>query len=204
MGSIANMPSNQTVCTETSNNKGATLPRWKAQARQKRAAQLALFPQEWRIALPDTLPTNTHAFLSSHPLLTPSEHRITSILSASKLISLIARRELTSLEVTTAFCKRAALAQQLINCCTEIMFVEALERAQWLDEYLEKQGKVVGPLHGLPVSLKDLFEVEGRDNTVGMLTFFFVQFDVVHVVSLLWSWGTQRTCSFLKSFLRIN
>jgi len=29
-----------------------------------------------------------------------------------------------------------------------------LERAKELDEYFAKEGKVVGPLHGLPVSIK--------------------------------------------------
>ncbi len=31
----------------------------------------------------------------------------------------------------------------------------ALARAKELDEYLQKNGKPVGPLHGLPISLKD-------------------------------------------------
>jgi amidase len=31
----------------------------------------------------------------------------------------------------------------------------ALARAKELDEYLQKNGKPMGPLHGLPISLKD-------------------------------------------------
>lgn len=30
----------------------------------------------------------------------------------------------------------------------------ALKQAKELDEYYEKEGKTVGPLHGLPISLK--------------------------------------------------
>lgn len=40
------------------------------------------------------------------------------------------------------------------NCLTETLFDEALERAKYCDEYLAKEGKPLGPLHGLPISLK--------------------------------------------------
>lgn len=36
-----------------------------------------------------------------------------------------------------------------------------------MDEYLKREGKPVGPLHGLPISLKDSFCVEGVQSTVG-------------------------------------
>jgi amidase len=35
-----------------------------------------------------------------------------------------------------------------------MFFDQALERAKYLDEYLEKEGKPMGPLHGMPISLK--------------------------------------------------
>lgn len=60
----------------------------------------------------------------------------------------------TSLEVTTAFCKRAAIAQQCVNCLTEIFFEEAMARARECDDYYKKNGRPMGPLHGLPISLK--------------------------------------------------
>ena len=53
-----------------------------------------------------------------------------------------------------AFCKRAAIAQQVTNCCTEIMFDEALERAKECDSYLATNDTPMGPVHGLPISLK--------------------------------------------------
>jgi amidase len=34
------------------------------------------------------------------------------------------------------------------------MFDGARERAIFLDEYLEREKKAIGPLHGLPVSIK--------------------------------------------------
>jgi amidase len=36
----------------------------------------------------------------------------------------------------------------------------ALARAKSLDEALKKDGKPVGPLHGLPISLKDQFRIK--------------------------------------------
>jgi len=40
------------------------------------------------------------------------------------------------------------------NCLTEIFVERALARARELDEILHQTGQVVGPLHGLPISLK--------------------------------------------------
>lgn len=50
------------------------------------------------------------------------------------------------------------------------MFPEALERAQYLDS-LRAQGKLAGPLHGLPISIKDNFHYKGTEATIGMVAF---------------------------------
>lgn len=50
---------------------------------------------------------------------------------------------------------------------TEVMFGDALERAAKLDEYLSQNGKPVGPLHGVPMTLKDQFDVQSYDTTIG-------------------------------------
>ncbi|KAG7148754.1 Acetamidase like protein [Verticillium longisporum] len=84
-----------------------------------------------------------------------SDHEIgISQATASELVQKIHAGELTSEEVTATFCKMAAVAQQTTSCLTEIFFDEGIERAKWLDQQLQTTGKVVGPLHGLPVSLK--------------------------------------------------
>ena len=79
-------------------------------------------------------------------------------------------RELSAVTVTKAFSKRAAIAQQLIKCCTEMFFDEAIQTAQQLDDYLAKNGKTIGPLHGLPISLKGTMDVAGYDSTIGWLS----------------------------------
>lgn len=57
------------------------------------------------------------------------------------------------------------------NCLTECFFDRALDRAEFLDSYLRQNGKPKGPLHGLPVSLKDSFCIEGVATTVGYVSF---------------------------------
>lgn len=154
----------------------STVPHWKPAVLEKRAAQHALIPFEWR--LPDSV-------LSNPPLSSIDTIRTSGILSSDELawtetpdiqdlVSLVASRRVTSLQLTTAFCKRAAIAQQLINCLTEICFDKALKRAQELDEHLARTGETVGPLHGIPVSIKDRFDIEGLDTTVGMILGFLI------------------------------
>jgi amidase len=49
----------------------------------------------------------------------------------------------------------------------EIFFDAAIADAQKLDEYYAENKKTVGPLHGLPISLKDQFHVRNVDTHMG-------------------------------------
>lgn len=51
----------------------------------------------------------------------------------------------------------------------EVFFDQALERAKYLDDYFAQHKKLYGPLHGLPISLKDQFHVKGVDTTMGYI-----------------------------------
>jgi amidase len=55
------------------------------------------------------------------------------------------------------------------SCLTEMFFDQGIERARWLDAYMEKNGRPYGPLHGLPISIKDSFKVKGLDATAGFV-----------------------------------
>lgn len=135
----------------------------------KRQAQLDAIPPAWR--LPESVlanaPKNALSTIRTCDILTPQELAWTEAKETTELLALLARGEVTSAQLTAAFCKRAAIAQQLTRCLTEIFFERGLKRAKELDEHLEKTGKVVGPLHGLPVSIKDRFDIEGVDSTFG-------------------------------------
>lgn len=77
------------------------------------------------------------------------------------------------IDVTRAFCKRAAIAHQLTNCLTEVFFDDALKRASELDDHLASGKAPLGPLHGVPVSLKDTFRVRGYDASIGLAALCF-------------------------------
>lgn len=86
---------------------------WQAIASEKKSQLQASIPQEWRIK---TLPTDDSvmSFPKSSGILTPEELSITES-SATELVQDLASGKLSSVAVTTAFCKRAALAHQLVS-----------------------------------------------------------------------------------------
>jgi amidase len=145
-------------------------PDWKKKAAAKRASQYESIPKDWRLPKPIPQPKNTYEYLKISGVLTPEELAITETTDAATLLRKMASGSLSAVEVTKAFCKRAAIAQQLIKCCTEMFFDEAVQTSERLDEHFEKTGRPVGPLHGLPVSLKDGFEVKGHDMTLGWVS----------------------------------
>lgn len=102
-------------------------------------------------------------------LFTPLELEITES-TATQVVSHIASGRWSAVQVLLATMHRACIAQQLINCLTELYFESALARAQKLDDYLAANGKTVGPLHGLPVSFKDQFNLTGVDTSVGYIS----------------------------------
>lgn len=76
------------------------------------------------------------------------------MIDATALLEQIQRGQWTAEEVTVAFCKRAAVAHQLVNCLADIDFVGAIADARRLDLHFQSTGRIVGPLHGLLVSIK--------------------------------------------------
>jgi amidase len=54
---------------------------------------------------------------------------------------------------------------------TEVLFAEARQQAEFLDKYIAKHGEPIGPLHGLPISLKDCFITPPHPSSVGMAAF---------------------------------
>lgn len=73
----------------------------------------------------------------------------------------------TTQQVVTAFSKQALNAHRETNCLTEILISKAITHAVELDTELRRTNKAVGPLHGVPVSLKDSFNIHGIDSSIG-------------------------------------
>ncbi|KAK2038704.1 amidase [Colletotrichum somersetense] len=148
---------------------------WKAIARRKQDERAARIPSKWHIpsdVVPKDPPRHQdgpqNVLDMPRRFLTEAEISITESYSISTLLEAILSRSLSSAEVVEAYCHRAAVAHQLTNCLTEPLFDAALERARYLDEYLREHGTPFGPLHGLPVSIKDTFNVAGVDTSMGL------------------------------------
>ncbi|SPO07361.1 probable Acetamidase [Cephalotrichum gorgonifer] len=138
---------------------------WEDLAAKRKAQVLDAIPQEWRLK---ELPSGDSVMSvpAESGLLSADELTITES-SAAALVKSLAEGKLTAVAVTTAFLKRAALAQQTVNCLHSFLPEFALARAKYLDEYLAKNKRTVGPLHGLPISLKDQCRIKGFDTTMG-------------------------------------
>ncbi|OTB06795.1 hypothetical protein M426DRAFT_318506 [Hypoxylon sp. CI-4A] len=142
---------------------------WEELAAKKRQELETSLPEEWRIPshlLPPADQDDVTGFPEASGWFTAEELAITNQ-TALQLLDKLASGALKSETVTRAFCKRAVAAHQLTNCLSETCFERAIATAKSLDAHLEKTGKPVGPLHGLPISLKDNFNLKGLDSTVG-------------------------------------
>jgi amidase len=105
--------------------------------------------------------------------LSPRERRIVD-LDSTGLLERLHHPDLrspdryTAVEVLMACCKVSTIAHAVTNCLTEIFFAEGLARAAELDQYrIDHNGAIVGPLHGLPVSIKDHVSIKGYDSSSG-------------------------------------
>ncbi|KAL1959969.1 hypothetical protein VTO42DRAFT_637 [Malbranchea cinnamomea] len=92
---------------------------------------------------------------------------ITDIDSVELLHQGMKEGKFSAKDVTLAYIKRATIANQLTNAITEVLFEDALAQAERLDKLFKETGRLQGPLHGVPVTLKDQFNVKGYDSTLG-------------------------------------
>ncbi|KAF2651703.1 amidase [Lophiostoma macrostomum CBS 122681] len=149
-------------------------PKWQAIAQRKQEEQLARIPSEWLLkSRPSPDVRNYLDIPRTCGILTPEEIRITEEYDATSLAEAIRKRELKCIDVTRAFCKRAAIAHLLTTCLTEILFSDALTRATHLDTHLSSGNPPLGPLHGIPISLKDTFKIRGHDTSIGLASLCF-------------------------------
>ena len=139
-------------------------PFWKDVVSQKRATRDA--------AIKKHLPKSKQPALSviANEIIPYTSEDVKSVTSIDELSILQARLrtgDWTATQVITAYTQRAASIHVAVNCFTEVLFDQALEQARVLDEYYKKNGKVIGPFHGIPVTVKDQFDVKGVDTTLG-------------------------------------
>ncbi len=87
---------------------------------------------------------------------------------ATELAAAIRARRLSAVEVTRAALDRIARAQPVLNAFITIADDQAMAQARQADAALMR-GDAVGPLHGVPVAVKDLVPTEGMRTTWGSL-----------------------------------
>ncbi|KAI8575289.1 hypothetical protein K450DRAFT_262444 [Umbelopsis ramanniana AG] len=145
------------------------IPVWQQRANAAQERREKQLPDEYRIPK-DKMPDDSVLDVSNFPresgLFSEEELEITEV-SAPVLLKNIEEKKWSAVQVTKAYSKRAAYAQQLLNCLSEMRFEQAIAEAQELDDYYEREGKLKGPLHGLPVSIKDNHLFKGTTSGVG-------------------------------------
>jgi amidase len=85
-------------------------------------------------------------------------------LTATELASLIRRRGASSQEVLEAHLGQIATHNPALNAIVTLGEEQARRRARETDEALAR-GEVWGPLHGVPITIKDVFETAGLRTT---------------------------------------
>lgn len=80
-------------------------------------------------------------------------------ISATQLLRAIRERELSAQEVVAAYQERQETVNPRLNAVT-VVAEDALEQARLADKK-QARGEQLGPLHGLPFTVKDTFETAG-------------------------------------------
>ncbi|KAM4060450.1 amidase [Hirsutella rhossiliensis] len=118
--------------------------------------------------LPGDDQRNVLHFPEERGVLTPEELDMTSQ-TVDGLLQRYRTGRWTAEAVTLAFLKRATIGQQLLNFAVEFLADPALEAARSLDEKYRQTGALVGPLHGVPISVKEHIGMKGRICNAGFV-----------------------------------
>lgn len=101
-------------------------------------------------------------------MTTPDDATKLCFLPATELAARIRRREVSPVEVVDAYLRRIEQRNPLINAYTLVLADEA-RSAACAAERAVASGGPVGPLHGVPVAIKDLDDVAGVQTSMGSL-----------------------------------
>ncbi len=85
-------------------------------------------------------------------------------LSLTEVSGMIREHKVTSVELVNALLARITVYNPKVNCYVTVMKREALAQAAELDAEA-KAGKFRGPLHGIPIALKDNIDTAGTRTT---------------------------------------
>jgi aspartyl-tRNA(Asn)/glutamyl-tRNA(Gln) amidotransferase subunit A len=91
-----------------------------------------------------------------------------TLLPVHVLSSAIAQRRLSPVELVDALLDKIASKDPKLHAFVEVYAEDARLAAEAADKAL-RSGHGIGPLHGIPIAVKDLFELEGRTVTGGSM-----------------------------------
>ena len=100
----------------------------------------------------------------------PADQNDLAFFSILKLASLIENRKISSFALTKFFIERLKKYSDTLECTVTITDELALEQAHRADSLLNA-GIYLGPLHGIPYGVKDLFSVPGYPTTWGAMPY---------------------------------
>jgi amidase len=106
-------------------------------------------------------------------------------LGATEALNLILSKKISSVELTRLMLSRIAEIDKKINAINVLLEEEALTNARKADEMLAR-GEIMGPLHGVPITIKDSFRIKGVVTTAGnpLLKDYVPEYDAVSVARL--------------------
>ena len=87
-------------------------------------------------------------------------------LSAAEIAQAVAARRVSALSVTEAALARIAKHDSVLNSFTDVTAARARAKARSIDAVIAA-GKNPGPLAGVPVAVKNLFDVQGLPTRAG-------------------------------------
>ncbi|WP_143132738.1 amidase [Brucella cytisi] len=90
--------------------------------------------------------------------------------SATQMAAAIRGKEISSLECVESCIGRIELVNPSVNAVVDFLYDEARNAARHADAALER-GEIVGPLHGVPVTVKMNIDYAGRPTTNGVAQF---------------------------------
>jgi amidase/aspartyl-tRNA(Asn)/glutamyl-tRNA(Gln) amidotransferase subunit A len=97
---------------------------------------------------------------------TPDDATRLCFLPATELAARIRRRDLSPVEVVEVYLRRIEARNPVVNAYTLVLADQAMEAAR-AAEAAVMSGQPLGPLHGVPVGIKDLDDVEGVPTSMG-------------------------------------
>lgn len=103
-------------------------------------------------------------------------------LSIEQIIEELNSHRLTSRQLTAIYCYRTATIGLRLNLITEVNFANAISQAEKCDRVRKSSNKrnwtfedsedkideFLHPLFGVPISIKDTFDIKGLSSTIGI------------------------------------